>query len=433
MKALPDGGDPIEVIQAKARTLVFEALERGWEGPPYNPTFLARMLGARLEANSSVADARLSIQSDLPLIEYNPRQARERMRFSIAHEVAHLIFADWADAVRYRGGQDSRADEWQLEMLCNIAASEFIMPLGSLPSQETLPPIEELMRERQRLDVSAEAYLLRLTKASTAPVSVLVAAPITQSSSDVRYRVEYVAQSPSAPKLRIRGLEIPTDSIVHNCTAIGQTLHGEETWLWSDKVAVECVGVRSYSGSNMPRVLMLIRFDKRDVINEPIAYRQGSATRPNSAGNKVICQVVNDKATSWGSGFARQVAKAFPSAQDHFKEVFISQSKSSRLGKAIISPATENTWIASLVAQEGFGPSLFPRIRYASLTSALEETAKFCVKVGASAHMPRIGTGQSGGSWDASVELIEESLVGKGVEVYVYDLPPKRDNQLKLF
>ena len=67
--------------------LVLNAREKGWQGPPFNPLHIVEMLGVRVEANSSIADARLISSESGPVIEFNPRQPRERVRFSIAHEV----------------------------------------------------------------------------------------------------------------------------------------------------------------------------------------------------------------------------------------------------------------------------------------------------------------------------------------------------------
>ncbi len=40
--------------------------------------------------------------------------------------------------------------------------------------------------------------------------------------------------------------------------------------------------------------------------------------------------------------------------------------------------------------------------------------------------MPRIGAGQSGGSWDTIEELIRDTIAAQGIPVTVYDLPPRR-------
>ena len=155
--AIAPGADPVLAVQEAAQALVLKAREAGWVGPPFNPIKIVEMLGARTSANASISDARLLASPDGPVVEYNPQQPRERMRFSIAHEVAHLLFPDWRDEVRNRGGSAS-ADDWQLEMLCNIAASEFVLPIGSLLQGFETASIEDLMFERRRYDVSAEAF-----------------------------------------------------------------------------------------------------------------------------------------------------------------------------------------------------------------------------------------------------------------------------------
>jgi hypothetical protein len=82
--------------------------------------------------------------------------------------------------------------------------------------------------------------------------------------------------------------------------------------------------------------------------------------------------------------------------------------------------------IASLVGQAGFGPSALPRIRYAALEHCFEQVRDYASMRSASVHMPRIGTGQSGGSWETVEELIRETFVTEGIPVTVYDPPPRR-------
>src|SRR5258708_2928384 len=98
---------------------------------PFNPLAIADVLQIPVEANSEVQDARIMSSESGLKIQFNPTQARERVRFSIAHEIAHTLFPDVAEEVRNRGGTRHVSDDWQLEMLCNIAAAEFVMPVGS--------------------------------------------------------------------------------------------------------------------------------------------------------------------------------------------------------------------------------------------------------------------------------------------------------------
>ncbi len=140
----------------------------------------------------------------------------------------------------------------------------------------------------------------------------------------------------------------------------------------------------------------------------------------------MICQLVNDRARTWGGGVARLTAKKFPQAQQEFASWLIQTQKRTRLGKVHFSSEKNGVVIASLVAQEGYGPSDVPRIRYASLEQCFASVAEFAGKTGASVHLPRLGAGQSGGKWDTVEEIIRDTLIAKHLPVTVYDLPPKR-------
>jgi hypothetical protein len=135
--------DPIMAIERKARDLVLRARDAGWQGPPFNPIAIADLLHIPVEANADIADARTIPTTAGIKIQFNPTQPRERVRFSIAHEIAYSLFSDVADEARYRGGSTRVEDDWQLEMLCNIAAAEFVMPAGSLAPSDHLLTIEQ--------------------------------------------------------------------------------------------------------------------------------------------------------------------------------------------------------------------------------------------------------------------------------------------------
>src|SRR5215217_4849610 len=96
--------NPVAVIEKRARELVLRAFDAGWVGPPFNPLGIADYLQIPVEANAEVPDARtIATESGLK-IQFNPNQRRERVRFSIAHEIANTLFPDVAEAVRHRGG-----------------------------------------------------------------------------------------------------------------------------------------------------------------------------------------------------------------------------------------------------------------------------------------------------------------------------------------
>jgi O-acetyl-ADP-ribose deacetylase (regulator of RNase III) len=413
------------VIEEVARALVFRARDAGWRGPPFNPVAIADLIKVPVEANVDVAEARTVPVGNGLKIEFNPTQPRERVRFSIAHEIAHVLFPDVAEAIRHRKGPNYH-DNWQIETLCNIAAAEFVMPVGSLPEREVLPSLEELMLERRKFDVSAEAFLIRVAKVAREPIMMFCASACSDGLGAHQYRIDYAVGSPSSPELLLSGRTIPPDSCVQSCTAIGFTDKKIENWFGHNKLKIECVGIPGFPGTPLPRVAGLVRFTNPVERKDTIKYVQGDVFEPRGHDLKIICQLTNDLARTWGGGVARSAAKKFPAAQKAYSAWIISKARPNRLGQVFLAPVEGNRVVASLVAQEGFGASDAPRIRYTALQHCLETVGKYASEKSASVHMPRIGSGESGGDWETVEEILRVTLLRSGVSVTVYDLPPRR-------
>jgi hypothetical protein len=81
--------------------------------------------------------------------------------------------------------------------------------------------------------------------------------------------------------------------------------------------------------------------------------------------------------------------------------------------------------VANMIGQHGIARlgRTDPPVRYEAIATALQALAGHCRQRGASAHMPRIGCGLAGGSWDRIEPLLREHLTAAGVDVTVYDLP----------
>jgi Zn-dependent peptidase ImmA (M78 family)/O-acetyl-ADP-ribose deacetylase (regulator of RNase III) len=417
--------DPVALIERKARDLVLNARDAGWSGPPFNPLAIAKLLNIPAEANADVLDACTVSDEKGPRIRFNPTQPRERLRFSIAHEIAHTLFPDVGEQPRHRGGNRDIPDDWQLEMLCNLAAAEFVMPMGSLPARDRLPRVEELIRECRRFDVSVEAFLIRVTKSTAEPVIMFCASPII-ANGHTAYRIDYTVPSSTAPDLYMAGRVIPEGSTVYSCTAIGYSDNAIESWFDYDGLTIECVGIPRYPGSPHPRVAGLVRFQSNAASRQAMKVVLGNVLDPRSPGNKIICQLVNDQARTWGGGVARSAAQKFPKAHESFSSWIISLPRSARLGNVHFETVSQSTTIASLVGQQGYGPSNAPRIRYMALAQCFEKVQEYASIHEASVHMPRIGEGQSGGSWETVAEIVRTVLVNNGIRVTVYELPPRR-------
>src|SRR4051812_6299739 len=114
-------------------------------------------------------------------------------------------------------------------MLCNLAAAEILMPIGAFPGVALKKPSNKQgLEPRARFDLSTEAVLLRIARLARTPVAAFVAAPNGESAAD-GYHLEYVALPWAGLQAR-RGNALPLDSVVRECTAVGFTAKGTETW-----------------------------------------------------------------------------------------------------------------------------------------------------------------------------------------------------------
>jgi len=422
-------GDPVSVMVERANALVLDAVEKGWIGPPFDTFELANILGFKILPCESIRDARLvALPNNRYQIEYNPNQSQARIRFSIAHEIAHTFFPDCRERVRNRAAQHQMAgNDWQLEMLCNIGAAELLMPVGSFREiGEAEFSIDHLLRLRERFQVSTEAVLLRYLKLSRIPCAVFAAS--SQASGSERLLIDYL-RSANDWAIPLRGgFNLPDHSIVRECRAIGFTAKGEETWdARVGKMNVESVAIPSYPGADNPRVVGLLSPSKARFSSLPtIQYLIGDATDPRGEGKKIIAHVVNDATPRWGGGFARVGGNCWPAAQEDFI-AWTGQDRSHlRLGQNRLFPINADFSVFHMVAQHGYGKSDKPRIRYQYLETCLKTLSEIAQGKSASVHMPRIACGQAGGNWGVVSELIDDILCRRGVRVTIYDLPSER-------
>ncbi len=85
---------------------------------------------------------------------------------------------------------------------------------------------------------------------------------------------------------------------------------------------------------------------------------------------------------------------------------------------------SEGLYVANMVAQHGtIGRNNPHPLDYEALRKCLRTVGTGALLMGASVHMPRIGCGLAGGTWNRVEPLIVEHLCDRGVPVTVYDLP----------
>lgn len=427
------GTDPISKMERLARETVLSAIDQGWSGPPFDPLRLADILKIQVEPNGGISDARtVPIGKSKVRIEFNPNRPRGRVRFSVAHEIAHTFFEDCAEFVRNRQtGWTPKSDDWQLEMLCNLGAAELVMPVGSLRDHLQYDvTIEELMEIRGSFGVSAEALLIRVAHLLEGPCAAFCASARNSNGDNISYSLDYVIPSSTWPYDFQSGFSVPNDSAITECTAIGFTSRNYEKWSKDvPTLSVESVGLAPYPGSNVTRVAGLLRRRTEPTRGvRKIEYVHRDALESRGSRPKIIAHIVNNRTPNWGGGgFASAVKRKWPEVQNQFRSMVEEGRFSLSIGNSLKIRVDDKLSVVNMVAQFGFGPSPKPRIRYAGLESCLEELARLALEEGASLHMPRIGVGHAGGNWQIIEELIDQKLIANGIDVTIYDLPPNRE------
>ena len=159
-----------------------------------------------------------------------------------------------------------------------------------------------------------------------------------------------------------------------------------------------------------------------------VRYVVGDATDPEGDGPKIIAHACNDRGR-WGKGFVMALSKRWPEPGRQFRawhEGELPDAPPFELGRVQFVEVARQTWVANIIGQHGLtAKSGVSPVRYDALRAGLAEVAKFARNHKATVHMPRIGCGLAGGTWDQVGPIVEETLAETGVEVVVYDLPEK--------
>lgn len=159
-----------------------------------------------------------------------------------------------------------------------------------------------------------------------------------------------------------------------------------------------------------------------------IEYTIGDAVYPEGDGQKLITHICNDRG-GWGSGFVVALSKRDKIAENAYRLWYRNQHTGAtpfELGQTQIVNFADDIWVANMIAQAGIrhDPSAPPAVHYDALRSCLTYVARYAKRglTPTSVHMPRIGCGLGGGSWDKVEAIINETLITEGIKVTVYDL-----------
>jgi O-acetyl-ADP-ribose deacetylase (regulator of RNase III) len=156
-------------------------------------------------------------------------------------------------------------------------------------------------------------------------------------------------------------------------------------------------------------------------VNGQLTYTKGDATLPVGFGNKVIVHICNDVG-GWGKGFVLAISKRWKEPELDYRRWYETQQHFA-LGEVRLVQVEPEIWVANLIGQHRLNKDEQgnPPIRYDAVASGLLTVGRFAMNKRASVHMPRIGCGLAGGTWDKIEPLIVEGLTQHGVDVIVYD------------
>jgi len=155
---------------------------------------------------------------------------------------------------------------------------------------------------------------------------------------------------------------------------------------------------------------------------QALTITTGDATEPRGDGPKIIAHVCNDTG-GWGKGFVLALSRRWREPEADYRRWYKERATSGfGLGATRLVQVCPDTWVANMVAQHGLHPtSAGPPIRYDAVEACLAKLGDEAVARGASVHMPRIGCGLAGGTWDRIEPLVARTLLARDVPVTVYD------------
>lgn len=135
----------------------------------------------------------------------------------------------------------------------------------------------------------------------------------------------------------------------------------------------------------------------------------------------MIVHVVNDRG-GWGKGFVLALSRRYLVAEAAYRRWAAGRAPEApefRLGAVQFVEVAPQLWVANVLAQRGYkSPDNPVPLDYTALETGLRAVDAFATNHTATVHMPRIGSGLAGGSWEQVSRIIEDSMQGSSVTVY---------------
>ncbi len=163
LSSIPCAKTPVEAVLWHAKMLFVES---GMIAPPFAPAKYAPLRGVKeIVCKDMEVDGRLIPSADGFVIELRKDRSHERKNFTCAHELGHTFFYESVPKIKYRAlasNQPHHDDEE--EQLCNIAASELLMPstVISKIAKDYSPSPQALQEISRMFETSLTSTILKL-------------------------------------------------------------------------------------------------------------------------------------------------------------------------------------------------------------------------------------------------------------------------------
>lgn len=177
LNASADTDDPEAAICRRVRDLLANLEVLGWEGPPFQIEEVASYLGYLVEYVDGLSQDACIVSGPPARILVSTQVARVRQRFSLAHEIVHTLFPDHGMVGQPAGWVYAFDAQSPVEQLCQIGASELLMPLASFRAAVFQEEIgwDLIARVAADFEVSLEAAARRLVRLSDRKLCLLAA------------------------------------------------------------------------------------------------------------------------------------------------------------------------------------------------------------------------------------------------------------------
>jgi len=223
--------DPVAAMLNRVRILIARS---GMTQPPFRPFVYAQLRDVNeITYQQMEEEGRLIRKSSGFVIELRKDRPHGRKNFTCAHEIGHTFFYEAVPEVKYRRlSLNEPTHDSDEEFLCNVAASELLMPAKSLAAvARDFPPAVSSLKELAGLyEASLTAMAVRLVS-----LGIWKTKFILWERNEATIRARWIIEPHRAlghfPSIELEDYE---RSSVNTAFKVEEPMEGEE-WLFNGK------------------------------------------------------------------------------------------------------------------------------------------------------------------------------------------------------